>query len=104
MSAADSESVRDDLLTRFGDEGIVGAKMFGSNAIMLDGKVLAVFHAGDAVFKLGRDSVLMLDGLVSGLHKFDPSGKNRAMKDWLVVDDGRDLDEYLLQAIALHRE
>jgi TfoX/Sxy family transcriptional regulator of competence genes len=98
-----AERVRDDLLERFGDEGIVAARMFGSFAIMLDGKVLATFHSTDAVFKVGRDSELLVEGLESGLHLFDPSGKNRAMKDWLVVDDGRQLDPYLLQAIALQR-
>ena len=98
-----AEQVRDDLLERFGGEEIVAGRMFGSYAILLDGKVLATFHENRAVFKLGRDSALLLDGLDDGLLLFDPSGKHRPMKDWLVVDDGRDLDEYLLQAIALHR-
>ena len=98
-----AEQVRDDLLTRFSGEGIVAGRMFGSYAILLDGKVIATFHAERAVFKLGRESHLLVDGLDDGLHLFDPSGKKRPMKDWLVVDDGRDLDEYLLQAIALQR-
>ena len=97
------EQVRDGLLARFGDEGIVAGRMFGSYAILLDGKVIATFHHERAVFKLGRDSPLLLDAIEHGGHLFDPSGKGRAMKDWLVVEGEPDLDEYLLEAIALQR-
>ena len=98
-----AEQVRDDLLERFGAEGIVAGRMFGSWAILLDGKVIATFHGERAVFKLGRDSALLLDALEGGAHLFDPSGKGRAMKDWLVVEGEPDLDEYLLESIALQR-
>jgi len=100
-----AESVRDELLERYAGEGVARGSMFGSLAIKLDGKVLATFRDDRAVVKVGRDSPLLVESLANGGHLFDPSGKNRPMKDWLVIEGATpdELAPYLLEAIALHR-
>ena len=66
------------------DEGVVFTKMFGVETIKREtGKPFASFYHDSMVFKLGRDRMPELFEKYPESHLFDPSGKNRPMKDWL---------------------
>ena len=84
-SSARFDEICDDLLHR--NPGVVLTQMMGMPALKLHGKLVAGFvRSEDAmVFKLtNRDAhakALALDGA----HLFDPSGKGRPFKEWVVV-------------------
>jgi hypothetical protein len=62
----------------------VQSQMFGKPCVKINGKAFACFFENEMVFKLHGDmhkEALSLDG--SKL--FDPSGKGRAMKEWVQV-------------------
>lgn len=67
--------------------GIAGAEksqMFGKPCFKVESKAFACFFQDCMVFKLPekeRTAALALDGA----HLFDPSGKGRAMKEWVQV-------------------
>ncbi len=62
---------------------VVKSQMFGMPCLKLNKKVLAGFHSGEAVFKLG--SAAVPDALkIPGAKLFDP-GMGRPMKDWVQV-------------------
>jgi hypothetical protein len=67
--------------------GIAGAEksqMFGKPCFKADTKAFVCFFQDCMVFKLPseeRSEALALDGA----HLFDPSGKGRAMKEWVQV-------------------
>src|SRR5687768_14157403 len=60
------------------------SQMFGKPCFKINGKAFMCFFNGDAVFKLADNAhkdALSLDGS----QLFDPSGKGRAMKEWVQV-------------------
>lgn len=62
----------------------VQSQMFGKSCFKIKGKAFTCFFEDDMVFKLSGNAhseALSLDG--SKL--FDPSGKNRPMKEWVQV-------------------
>ena len=66
------------------NENIVIGQMFGKPSLKINGKAFACFFQNEMVFKLQGDmfkEAIALDG--SKL--FDPSGKGRAMKEWVQV-------------------
>lgn len=59
-------------------------QMFGKPCFKINGKAFACFYQTEMVFKLTGDdhgNALSLDGT----RLFDPSGKGRAMKEWVQV-------------------
>jgi hypothetical protein len=73
---------------------------FGTPAAKVDGKVFVCLWRGALVARLGAEEVdqrvLARDGV-----RFDPSGKGRAMKDWLESNaEPADWAELALTAIA----
>lgn len=74
------------LYTRIG-QSIAGAEqsqMFGKPCFKINGKAFISFFGEEMVFKLtgtARTSALAL----TGARHFDPSGKNRPMKEWIQV-------------------
>lgn len=59
-------------------------KMFGKPCLKTaDNKAFAAFYKGEMVFKIGQQEVNLLKDKYSGSTNWDPSGKNRPMKDWL---------------------
>jgi hypothetical protein len=79
------EELCDDLLARNGD--LERTKMMGMPSLKRNGKLVAGFTAAEdaMVFKLSdagaRGRALGLDGA----HLFDPGGRGRPMKEWVVV-------------------
>jgi len=83
---ADSfEEISDNLLHEH--PGLERTQMMGMPALKRDGKLVAGFVAAEdaMVFKL-TDAVAHAAALgLDGAHLFDPSGKNRPFKEWVVV-------------------
>ena len=79
------EELCDDLLARHG--GLERTKMMGMPSLKLNGKLVAGFAASEdaMVFKLPdpttREQALALEGA----HLFDPGGRGRPMKEWVLV-------------------
>ncbi len=60
------------------------SQMFGKPCFKINGKAFICFFNGAMVFKLNGEmhsEALSLDGSVL----FDPSGKNRPMKEWVLL-------------------
>jgi len=71
-----------DTLARLPD--VAEGSMFGMRCLKLGGKAFAGGYAGGVTFKLPpgrREQALALAGAVL----FDPAGKGRPMKEWVVV-------------------
>jgi hypothetical protein len=66
-------------------EGITLSLLFGKPCLKSGRKAFAAFYQGDMVFKIGREEIAMLREKYIGSQQWDPSGKGRAMKDWLQV-------------------
>jgi hypothetical protein len=64
--------------------GIEFSQMFGKPCLKINGKAFASFFQDEMVFKLtGDDHQLAL--AIKGAKLFDPSGKGRAMKEWVQI-------------------
>lgn len=81
------DEIADDLAARNAEVEL--GQMMGMPAIKAGGKMIGGFSKGEGamVFKLpgagDRDAALALDGA----HLFDPGGRGRPMKEWVVVPD-----------------
>jgi hypothetical protein len=73
------EAVLDELAVHAGVERAV---WFGAPAAKVDGKIFLAVFGGTLVARVGAEEC---DDRVLSAHgeRFDPSGKGRAMKDWL---------------------
>ncbi|UTW61273.1 hypothetical protein KFE98_14795 [bacterium SCSIO 12741] len=60
-------------------------QMFGKPCLKTGKKAFAAFFQEEMVFKLGQEEVNQLKEKYLGSVNWDPSGKKRAMKDWLQV-------------------
>lgn len=65
-------------------DAVVG-KLFGKPSGNINKKAFVVFYEDEMVFKVGRDEVPFLIQKYEGAKNFDPSKKNRPMKDWIQV-------------------
>jgi hypothetical protein len=86
MSGAERyEELCDDLIARH--PGVERAKMMGMASVKRDGKLVAGFvEAEDAMaFKLTDPDAHAQALALAGAHLFDPSGKGRPFKEWVVV-------------------
>lgn len=60
--------------------------MFGKPCFKIGGKAFICFFQNEMVFKLKQNSDSHSDALsLDGSKLFDPSGKNRPMKEWVQV-------------------
>lgn len=61
-------------------------QMFGKPCMKTPGgKAFVAFFQGAMVFKLGKEEVDLLKQKYTGSVNWDPSGKGRAMKDWIQI-------------------
>ncbi len=98
MSEKAYESIGDELVK---SKGVVISQLFGKPCLKSDGKAFACYFSGDMVFKVGRETADKLKDKFPGSVNFDPSGKNRPMKDWLQVPDTFSKDWLKLAKTAL---
>ncbi|MCG2611532.1 hypothetical protein LZZ90_08425 [Flavobacterium sp. SM15] len=81
--------------------GAEQSQMFGKPCFKINGKAFVCFFQKEMVFKLNGDfhsEALNLEGA----HLFDPSGKGRAMKEWVQLPY-RHSDKWNIFAVhALH--
>lgn len=78
------EALVEDLLTEFPD--LEPGSLFGMPCLKANGKAVLGSFDGGVVFKLGMGSEAHNVALsLAGSVLFDPSGKGRAMRDWVVV-------------------
>jgi hypothetical protein len=76
------ETISDSFVSKH--PGVEKSQMFGKPCLKIDGKAFACFFQDEMVFKLGGDQhakAIKMKGAVL----FDPSGKGRAMKEWVQV-------------------
>jgi len=86
MSGAERyEDLCDDLIARH--PGIERTKMMGMASVKRDGKLVAGFVAAEEAmaFKLTDPGAHAEALALAGAHLFDPSGKGRPFKEWIVV-------------------
>ena len=83
------------------EHGAVVSQMFGKPCIKTSNKAFAAFGSGEMVFKVGQQELALLKDKYLGSRNWDPSGKNRAMKDWLQVPVDYTDDWILLAKQAL---
>lgn len=65
-------------------KGTEMSQLFGKPALKVNGKAFACFFENEMVFKISGDEHVHAIAL-SGAKLFDPSGKGRAMKEWVQV-------------------
>ncbi len=70
------------------DPAIAAGNLFGKPCAKLDGKAFVAFFQGDMVFKLDAARCQEIIAANPGCKLFDPSGKGRAMKEWVQVPEG----------------
>lgn len=69
-------------------EGIEGAElgnMFGKPCGKINKKAFVAFFKDEMVFKIGMEGIKEQLIRYEGAKNWDPSGKNRAMKDWIQI-------------------
>ena len=64
--------------------GVTPGQMFGMPCLKAGSKAFAGFYQDAMVFKLGIPAHAQALAL-AGAHLFDPSGRGRPMKEWVVV-------------------
>jgi hypothetical protein len=65
-------------------EDAIESQLFGKPCYKINGKAFCCFFQDDMVFKLTSDAHAAAFSL-DGSKLFDPSGKNRPMKEWVQV-------------------
>lgn len=66
-------------------EEIEASQMFGKPCLKFRKKAFLAHFKGDMVFKLEKEELAGLLIKYPGSQNWDPSGKGRAMKEWLQV-------------------
>ena|ERR1700741_1999307 len=78
----DFEAIADELGKK--NKTVELSQMFGKPCIKVNGKAFACYFEDEMVFKLGTETHKKAMDL-KGSKLFDPSGKGRAMKEWVQV-------------------
>lgn len=68
-------------------EGAELGNMFGKPCGKLNKKAFVSFFENEMVFKIGREEVEMLLEKYVDSKKWDPSKKNKGMKDWIQIPE-----------------
>jgi hypothetical protein len=77
------EELVDDLCAR--RDNVEPSQMMGMPCVKRNGKMVAGFTRGAMVFKLPDPDTHAQALALAGAHLFDPSGKGRPFKEWVVV-------------------
>lgn len=66
--------------------GVVAGRMFGAEALLLNGKAIVCAKREMVGFKLGEGTTAHTSALaLPGAELFDPSGKHRPFRDWVAI-------------------
>ena len=84
------------------DHATTTGQLFGKPCLKTGKTPFAAYFKGEMVFKIGREEVEQMKVQYPGSVNFDPSGKNRPMKDWLQVPQEYAGDWGALAVQALH--
>ncbi len=79
-----ADALYDELVAELVPRGAATGSMFGSRSLTYRGKVFATTNHGTFVAKLGAGTPAHRRALELG-EPFDPSGKGRPMKDWVLL-------------------
>jgi hypothetical protein len=79
------EELVDDLCAR--NDDVEPSQMMGMPCVMRSGKMVAGFTRGSMVFKLTDPDAHARALALDGAHLFDPGGKGRPFKQWVVVPE-----------------
>ncbi|WP_447587393.1 hypothetical protein [Microbacterium lacticum] len=88
-------------------DGVVAGRMFGAEALLLNGKAIVCAKRVMIGFKLGAGTAAHSEALaLSGSKLFDPSGKHRPFRDWVAIpfDSSEAAPDLLSLAIAYATE
>ena len=66
-------------------DGAQLSQFFGKPCGKINKKAFCAYFEDEMVFKVGKERVDELVQIYVGAKNFDPSGKGRAMKDWIQV-------------------
>jgi len=91
------EELVDDLCARHDD--VEPSQMMGMPCVKRSGKMVAGFTRGAMVFKLPDPDAHARALALDGAHLFDPGGKGRPFKEWVVVPAAH-ADEW--ESLAAH--
>lgn len=80
---------------------ITTGQMFGKQCLKIHKKAFAALFKNEMVFKLGQQEVSLLKEKYPNSINWDPSGKNRPMKDWLQIPSDYSHDWEGLAKLAL---
>ena len=67
------------------EHGVESGQMFGKACMKVQKKAFVAFFKDEMVFKLGQEKIALIKDQYPGSVNWDPSGKGRAMKEWLQV-------------------
>jgi hypothetical protein len=84
------DEIVDDLLHRHGDAE--RTQMMGMPSLKSNGKLLVGFWQGAMVFKLPDKGVREQALAFEGAHLFDPGGRGRPFKEWVVLPPAHEAD------------
>lgn len=74
---------------------IVGAELgnlFGKPCGKINKKAFVAFFQDEMVFKIGREEISFLLAKYENAQNWDPSGKGKAMKDWIQIPNDYQAD------------
>ena len=77
------DEIADDLVAQNGD--VTLSQMLGMPALKGGGKLWVGFWKDEMVFKLTDEAERERALALEGAHLFDPGGRDRPMKEWVVV-------------------
>lgn len=81
------------------------SNMFGKPCGKINKKAFVAFFEDEMVFKIGREEIKDLLKKYKGSMNWDPSGKNKAMKDWIQIPQEykSDWNELMKKAIKFQK-
>lgn len=84
----DAEQRFEDIVDDLAPRGVLPGALFGSRSLTLEGTAFASFKGDRFAVKLGAATSAHAEALtLDGAELFDPSGKGRPFKDWVVLPD-----------------
>ncbi|MEJ7633868.1 MAG: hypothetical protein WKF39_03580 [Aeromicrobium sp.] len=98
----DAEERFDEIVDDLAPRGVLPGALFGSRSLTYEGKAFASFGHGRLAIKLVGGSPEHSETLaLEGAEPFDPSGKGRPLKEWVLVPASQEQEWPRLAAAGL---